>query len=57
MIFTQTLHAFSDIGLIEPLDLVLLAADYGVEAIGGHKLNGARAIFANMRDERKDIPG
>src|SRR5262249_44337087 len=57
MIFTQNLHAFGDIGLVEPFDLILLAAEYGIKATGGHKLNGACAIFANMRDECKDIAG
>src|SRR4029077_4908868 len=55
VIFTQCSQALGELGLVEPFDFILLAAAYGFKAFRGHKLDSARTVFANMRDERKNV--
>ena len=55
MVRPQRLKALGDIGLAEPFDLVLLAASQDIQTVRCHKLNGARAILADMGDKREDV--
>jgi hypothetical protein len=57
LIFAQCSQALGNFGFVEPFDFILLATAYGLEAFRGHKLDSARTVFTNMRDERKNVAG
>src|SRR5689334_13041149 len=57
VIFTQGFQALGDLPLVEPFDLVSLAAAYVVEAFWSHELDSTRAVFADVGDESEYVTG
>jgi hypothetical protein len=55
VVLPQCLQTFGNVGFVNPFDFIFSATAQGVQAIGRHELNGAGTIFADMRDQGKNI--
>src|SRR5450432_4217334 len=57
MVFPQGTKALCDVALRQPFDFRGLLSKDGVEAVGPHELDRARAILADARDKAAGVSG